>query len=323
MNKPILTIGIPTYNHAQALRVCLEAITAQFVDGDILNKVEIFISDNGDEGNLQKSVDEYHHDDGQKDDTRAIAGEYQKRFTNIRYSRNGKNIGFDRNVDAVLSNANGEFCWTLSSNEYLEPGSVAYVLATIQQHRDAAYLCVSNRKEDKKIDIRRFENGSQWLKEMGLFGGQISQCIFNVRYIPNDRAKYYDNVWFHLSLFWEIGAHHPIVLLPCLFRIPEKSEVCRWAQGGWGFRTYIYLKRIVVDLPRYGDDRRVVDGVVRGLAKGLPRNVASAKLYGLPVKWDRFSLLVREFYTYPLYLFLALCIFFTPGRILQLVKKYK
>lgn len=324
MNKPILTIGIPTYNHAQSLRECLSIITAQFDDAYIFNRVEVFISDNNDKDSLCKVVDEYHSDDGCEDNTQEIVELYQKRFSNIRYSRNGKNIGFDRNVDAVLSNAKGGFCWILSSNEYIEPGSIKYVLSILEKHQSAAFFCVSNLKEDRhKKEVRVFKNGDQWLREMGLFGGQISQCIFNLKYLPDDRAKYYDNVWFHLSLFWEIVSRRQIVLLPCLFRLPSVDASCRWAQGGWAFRTYIYLKRIVINLPKYGYDQRTINTVVRGLAKGLPRTVASAKRYGLPITWDRFSLMVKEFYRYPLYLFIAIGVFLTPSPFLRVIKKMK
>lgn len=308
MNRPILTIGIPTYNHAKSLRLCLAAVTDQFIDKDVFGQVEIFISDNG-----------------SQDDTHAVVEEYQKRFPNIRYSRNEINLKFDRNVDAVLRNANGSFCWTLSSNEYLEPGSIAYVLSVIRQYPDIAYICVSNQKEDKgKTDIRHFDDGNQWLKEMGVFGGQISQCIFNMDHVIPDRTKYYDNFWLHLSLFWETVAHCPIILLPCLFVLPDIDPVCGWARdegGGQTFRTYIALAKIVTDLPQYGYDERIVDGVVLGLAKGLPRAVASAKLYGLPIAWDRFSLLAAEFYRYPLYLLVSTIIFLTPTPLLRFVKK--
>ena len=257
MNKPILTIGIPVYNSGNTLRDCLDVIVDQFADLEVFNSVEIFISDNA-------SID----------DTQSIVKEYQKRFPNIRYGRNDKNIGFDRNVDAVLSNAHGDFCWTLSSNEYLEPGSIAYVLSAIRQYPGISYLCVSNQREDKgKTDVRYFKDGNQWLQEMGVFGGQISQCIFNMRYMIPDRSKYYDNFWIHLSLFWEMSVHRPIVLLPCLFWLPDVDYVCSWAWndgGGQIFRTQTSLKNIVEQLPRYGYDEKIVNSVVRGFVRGLP-----------------------------------------------------
>lgn len=306
MNKPILTIGIPTYNHGHFLKECLAAITDQFADRNIFDQVEVFISDNASE-----------------DDTRQVVEAYQKRFSNIRYSRSEKNLEFDRNVDAVLRNARGAFCWTLSSNEYIVPGSIASVLSVIRQHREVAYICVSNQKEDRNAMIRSFADGNQWLKEMSVFGGQISQCIFNMRYMITDRAKYFDTFWPHLALFWEIVVHRPIILMPCLFKIPDTYEHCSWAKEGHALMTYIRLKQVVADLPRYGYDRNIVNGVILDLAKGLPRTVASAKINGLPAVWSHLSLLAGEFYRYPLYLFLSIGIFFTPTILLRTVKNIK
>lgn len=304
MNKPILTIGIPTYNHGPFLKECLAAITDQFNDRNIFDQVEVFISDNASE-----------------DDTRQIVEEYQERFSNIRYSRNKKNLEFDRNVDMVLTNAKGKFCWTLSSNEYIAPGSIASVLAAIRENPESAYLCVSNQKKDIGIPMRKFIDGNQWLKEMGVFGGQISQCIFNMHYMIEDRSKYYDSCWPHLALFWEIVINHPIILMPCLFKISDIDEYCSWAKGGNALITYIRLKQVVANLPLYGYDRDTVNDVVYGLAKGLPRTIASAKINNLPITWSRFYLLCSEFYKYPLFLFLSIGVFFTPAYLLRLMKK--
>lgn len=309
MNKPILTIGIPTYNSGRTLRECLRSITDQFSNLNVFERVEIVLSDNG-----------------SQDDTVRIIEEYRQKFPNIRYSRNETNLEFDRNVDAVLHNAKGDFCWTLSSNEYVEPGSVARVLAAIEQHADAGFLCISNRKQDKDIEVRRFANGNEWLKEMGVFGGQISQCIFNMQYIMPDRSEYYDNMWIHLSIFWETSVGRPILLLPCLFRLPDVDPVCGWAWyggGGHALKTHASLKNIVEQLPRHGYDQEIIDDIMRGFARGLPRNVASAKRYGLPMTWDRFSFLVKEYYAYPLYLSIAIGVFLTPSILLRAVKKMK
>lgn len=309
MNKPILTIGIPTYNSERTLRDCLCAITDQFTDTHVRDCVEVFVSDNA-----------------SHDDTLRIIEEYREKFSNIRYSRNENNLEFDRNVDVILNNAKGAFCWTLSSNEIIRPGSIALLLAAIDLHDDAAFLCISNRKQDAHIAMRRFTNGDQWLKEMGLFGGQISQCVFNMRYMIHDRAKYFDNAWIHLSIFWEIAVNRSVVLLPCLFVFPDTDPACGWARnggGGWALHTYVFLKHIVSDLPRYGYDQAVVDTVADGLAKGLPRTVASAKRYGLPIAWNRLFLMTKEFNRYPVYLLLSIGVFLIPSPLLRALKKMK
>src|SRR3989338_7717414 len=81
MNKPLLSICIPTYNRAHYLKECLDSIVAQFNDSEVRDNVEVVVSDNA-------SLDK----------TRELAEEYCRKFNNIKYFRNNENIGFDLNV---------------------------------------------------------------------------------------------------------------------------------------------------------------------------------------------------------------------------------
>ena len=69
MNKPLLSLCIPTYNRSQYLKKSIDSIVCQkeFLDG----KVEIVISDNASD-----------------DDTREVVKPYLRRFANIFYNRN-------------------------------------------------------------------------------------------------------------------------------------------------------------------------------------------------------------------------------------------
>ena len=46
MNKPLLSICIPTYNRSYYLKECLDCIVCQFRDKEVCDQVEIVISDN-------------------------------------------------------------------------------------------------------------------------------------------------------------------------------------------------------------------------------------------------------------------------------------
>src|SRR3989304_4568740 len=99
-DKPLLSICIPTYNRAHYLKECLGSIVAQFGDPEICSSVEVVVTDNA-----------------SPDKTREVVEEYQKKFKNIRYSRNNENLGVDRNVINVVEMASGVFGWYMGDDD--------------------------------------------------------------------------------------------------------------------------------------------------------------------------------------------------------------
>lgn len=87
MEKPLVSICIPTYNRSEQLKITLDTIVSQneFMKG----LVEIVISDNASE-----------------DDTEQIGTGYSERYKNVFYYKNEKNIR-DANFPLAMSRANG------------------------------------------------------------------------------------------------------------------------------------------------------------------------------------------------------------------------
>lgn len=100
MNKPLLSICIPTYNRAPYLKELLDSIVCQFNDLEVYEQVEIVISDNASE-----------------DNTTEIVSEYQKKYKNIRYFRNDENVGGEKNFINVSELSNGKYLWAFSDDD--------------------------------------------------------------------------------------------------------------------------------------------------------------------------------------------------------------
>lgn len=105
-----LSICIPTYNRAAFIGETLESIITQASDD-----VEIVVSDNA-----------------STDNTEEIVRQYSKKFTNLIYVRQPKNLGADANYMNVVASANGEYCWLFGSDDTMRDGAINEILTALQ-----------------------------------------------------------------------------------------------------------------------------------------------------------------------------------------------
>jgi glycosyltransferase involved in cell wall biosynthesis len=154
----LLSICIPTYNRSVYLKKTLESIVRQKEFYGTQN-VEVVISDNS-----------------STDDTKAITGEFIKRFgTKIKYFSNQVNIG-DANFEKVLSLGKGQFLKL--NNDTLEhlPYSLKKMLAFIKINiQNKPVLFFSNSVKDNNIvnclDLNSFIKEVSFLNTwIGAFG---------------------------------------------------------------------------------------------------------------------------------------------------------
>ncbi len=119
MNRPLLSICIPTYNRASYfLPECLNSIVSQLTDEEICRQVEIIISDNA-----------------SNDNTEEVVKEYQKKFNNIKYFKLESTITSALNWDNAIKNSRGKYINTIGDDDiYLRDSLKKFlpVLATTE-----------------------------------------------------------------------------------------------------------------------------------------------------------------------------------------------
>lgn len=305
MDKPLLSICIPTFSRAQLLREGLNGIVMQFADPEIAARVEIAVCDNA-----------------SPDGTQDLVKIYLAKYPNIKYSRNAANIGFDRNVSAVLALGTGRFLWLMSDDEVIAPWALKFLLPLLEQNPDVGYFCIDQDTQTGRADFIKFPNGNAWLEGLGLTGGLISQNIFNRDFLPENLSKYYDNLWLHYSIALEILSNHPGMLVKKLFLDPSLARKTAWAGGGKAFVTYNCLNKIVRQLPAQGYDPKIINRLLSRMAAGLPNNVASAKIHNLKTSVLGVKTLISEYRRYPFWLAAALLVYFAPTPLVKLTKKF-
>lgn len=305
----LLTIGIPTYNNPESLHDELSCIASQLSqDSHLLSSIEVLVSDNSD-----------------NDKSGAVVASFEKCLPNLVYIKNTTNIGFDRNVDQVLTHARGTFCWTISDNDLIVDGGIASVVRVIQKYSDSAHILIRQHLVPND-HVTCFTNMETMLREGGyrtVDGGLISQNIFNTQLLPEDRARYYGNYWFHLSVAFALGAQHSVVCMPSVFVEKPVSEECRWAKDGTTFITYTSLHTIITNLAEFGYSQKMIDRYHHSFMYGMPHQVVTGKLYGLLCNKESIQRLYFATKRDPAIFLLCCILLASPTSILRLAKIIK
>lgn len=161
-----LTVGIPTYNRAEDLRVAIDSVLIQ-VNDKFRGKLEILVSDNA-----------------STDSTQEVIREYSKRYPGLVAShRNPCNLGFSRNVDAVIRQACGDFVLLLGDDDGLEDTALETLWGILEQHADLgvvflaetpydadlrAPLCKASARSDRKGGIL-YRPGLEYVRQTRIF----------------------------------------------------------------------------------------------------------------------------------------------------------
>lgn len=110
MEKPFLSICIPTYNRVDTLKLLLDSIVSQ--DS---HELQIVISDNGSTDKSQELIETY-----------------KSYFHNCKVYYFDKNMGFVTNILNVVAIAEGDYCWIVGSDDAVLPNAIADILVILK-----------------------------------------------------------------------------------------------------------------------------------------------------------------------------------------------
>lgn len=298
-----LTIGIPTYNNPVGIKNQLEYYIKETQNNPISNKIEILVSDNSDDNK-----------------TKDIINSFVSKIPELTYIKNKRNIGFDRNVDQVLTMAKGTFCWTLSDNDLIKQGSIEKLVRFLENKEDVGHILMYEKNNKNREQI--FENMESFIEQNNykLIGGLISRNIFNTKFLPQNRSKYYDNWWFHVSLALEIGSQKRVSLMSTL--LEESPEgVCSWAKNGTTFITYTSLHSIIMNLKNFNYSKEFLETYHIDFIRNLPHQIVTARLYGLKCTKKNIKILYKSTKENKFIFILGVFILVTPIFILKIARK--
>lgn len=131
MAQKLISICIPTYNRPVELKRMLESIdTIKYDD------VDIVISENC---------------SPKQKETREVVEEYRKTSKfDIHYFENEENIGYDRNIRAIMQRSQAKFSLLFSDDDVFMPGAMDDFVEFVRNHQECGYILRSYKFLDSK-----------------------------------------------------------------------------------------------------------------------------------------------------------------------------
>ncbi len=189
-----LSICMATFNRGAFIGRTLESIVGQASE-----EVEIVIVDGG-----------------SSDNTGEVVLEYGKRFPGIRYFRQEKNMGVDRDFNTAVEWSRGDYCWLMSDDDVLKPGAIRNVLDAIgrghglivvnAEVRDAALEKVLDAKR-LRIDadrVYRVDETARFFEDVATYLSFIG-CVVMKSRLWKSRVKepYFGSLFIHVGVIFQ------------------------------------------------------------------------------------------------------------------------
>lgn len=167
MNKPLLTITIPTYNRPSKIKQQVLSVLAQKTDD-----VEVIVLDNHSDVVVESLFD---------DNVRSC----------VKFIRHPFNIGGDANIARCFEACQSDWIWTLSDDDMLADDAIQVVLNDIRLHPDYIYINYNRRQNYVVKGLSGFIDKA-CCQYSFLFWMSVS--IYNIRLLSNKMSFYYQSL---------------------------------------------------------------------------------------------------------------------------------
>ena len=137
-NKGLVSVVIPTYQHAGTIQACIDSVLAQSY-----KKIEVIVVN-----------------DGSTDNTEDVLATYGERIIAIHQKNQGSNPARNRG----FAEASGEFIIFVDADVFMKPEMIATMVEKLEQHPEASFVYSSFKFGWKLFSSRPFSE--QTLKKM-------------------------------------------------------------------------------------------------------------------------------------------------------------
>ena len=226
---PFLTIGIPTFNRPSELVVSIESIVSQ-MNWKTIENLEIIVSDNC-------SVE----------DSNSVLEHLSRLAPNLHIFRNKTNIGYDRNIQNIFEQAQGEFVLILADDDRLKKDALSLVFNVVEQGNTDIILFETDffdaeLKHGVSIEEEFFQSvgateffltGENLLTSLDVefFGGITGYCMRRSLWLKSEPQRFFDSNWIHLGVLLSVISKSSItVVREKYFDYRMDNKHSRWKQ---------------------------------------------------------------------------------------------
>lgn len=134
--EKILSVSVAAYNLESMIRQCLDS----FIRPEILEKVEVLVTD-----------------DGSKDQTREIVAAYEKKYPGSFKLIVQKNAGPGSTVNSGLAHATGKYFRMVDGDDWVNANEMEAYLTYLEEHDTdmvcTSYCCVDHETGEKRLEM--------------------------------------------------------------------------------------------------------------------------------------------------------------------------
>jgi glycosyltransferase involved in cell wall biosynthesis len=307
IEKPLLSICIPTYNQPGGFEKTLKSIKSQLTD-----EVEVIV-----------------RDDSSDDETKRVAALYA--CQNLRYFR-GIKEGLDKTLIFLLKEARGRFVWWFV-DDILADGALKDIVSILKENPDISLMVINSRDLSTGVVTfnfgknKFFKDKNQVLKEVNDQLGFISGVIFRKEdALPSlDAAyKYIGTSWVNLFIILSVaacGKKFYFIQTPYILSSPKPPGEKRWYDS---FQVHAINYFLVLQAFKDEFDRKIFRKALANKFGRSWRAVVVERAMGFTTgfgsKSPKIFKMAKLYWNYPEF-YIALPLFLTPRPILKMLYK--
>lgn len=317
---PLLTIGIPTFNGEAHIREAIDSVIDQLNEVD--EEIEIVISDNA-----------------STDNTAEIVKQYTQKYNNVRYFRNEKNTGFDRNVDILFERASGEYVWILSDDDTLRKGALRKVLTGLKEFKNVSVIFVNYAECDINMNEypRRVrpdifddiycKDGDTFFLESKFLFGLVSSLIFKKSKWNQKIKRYIGSGFIHVGALAEILKDSSSLIISdklVNLRTPVTGNE-RWQSAGYQaiLKPGLELVKIFKHMRILGYKRKICQHLIDNMFRANLKLILVLNMMEVENKKEIAREMMQCYGKYPCFWLVHLPFLFTPVTVFHLLRKIR